>query len=163
RSSRDALMNDMLASVSGSAILSGDKPAPPPKINLRPNVRNGMEIRYEPPPIYDRICQAFPLAKDNPYVVFTFGDVLFVPNRAARLDDALIEHEKVHAMQQVAGPGAWWDRYIVDLTFRFEQELQAHRAEYLTRVQRQSKGFKAKRGRDGRAPLQVAYLMDVAG
>ena len=35
-------------------------------------------------------------------------------------------------MQQAAigGPEKWWNRYLVDKQFRFDQELEAHRVEW---------------------------------
>jgi hypothetical protein len=44
----------------------------------------------------------------------------------------ILAHEACHSIQheQQFGPEAWWDQYLADKRFRFEQELQAHRIEY---------------------------------
>lgn len=42
----------------------------------------------------------------------------------------LIAHEEVHSNQQSGHPEDWWDKYLKDSTFRFHQELEAHRVEY---------------------------------
>lgn len=65
----------------------------------------------------------------RPGAIFCYGDTIYNPI-GAKLSDALIAHEEVHSRQQGDDPRGWWFRYIGDPQFRFEQELEAHRAEY---------------------------------
>lgn len=66
-----------------------------------------------------------------PGVVFCYGDTVYNP-KGDKLFEPIIAHEEVHSRQQkdCGGPEAWWDRYIAEPKFRFDQELEAHREEY---------------------------------
>lgn len=90
------------------------------------------------PPNIEELRRAFPKIRKG--VIFTYGTTVYYTG--APLNDALKEHESVHVIQQMTypgdggpyitepGPGGWWDRYINDRNFRYEQELEAHAAEY---------------------------------
>lgn len=56
-------------------------------------------------------------------------------------DAILMRHEAVHSVRQGADPVAWWDRYLKEKSFRFLEELLAHRVEF---------SCYAKRGRNER-------------
>ncbi len=89
-----------------------------------------MRIAYgEYPPNIEEIAAVFPTARGYG-VLFTYGGTLFNPSRVL-ISSPLMAHEEVHQYQQENGTiKGWWDRYLTDSEFRFEQELAAHRAEY---------------------------------
>ncbi len=78
------------------------------------------------PPNIEEIRQVFPL---KPGTIFAWGDTIFNPS-GDKLPSWLIAHEQVHQRQQDGDPETWWARYLIDPKWRFEQELEAHRAEY---------------------------------
>ena len=79
------------------------------------------------PPMFRQINQAFNV-RGKP-VVFCFGDTIYNP-QGILIPPAMALHEAVHSEQQGKDPGQWWTRYIADRTFRLDQELPAHRAEW---------------------------------
>lgn len=90
-----------------------------------------MEIIIAPPPFLDRIRQAG-MGVDLSNTVFTYGNKLYNPG-GREIPNHLMEHEETHERQQLAfkgGPDAWWDRYLVDVQFRLDQEVEAYRAQY---------------------------------
>lgn len=63
-------------------------------------------------------------------ICYTYGVTCFSPRE---LTKDLIVHESVHTEQQGRDgltPDSWWDKYGVDILFRYEQELEAYRAQY---------------------------------
>jgi hypothetical protein len=80
------------------------------------------------PPNYDEVCAAFDVR--NKHVAFTYGDTVYHP-MDVELQDHVEAHEAVHIRQQGSRPKEWWDRYLVQPTFRLSQELEAYRAQYL--------------------------------
>lgn len=93
---------------------------------VAPNV----EIVYgERPPNFDKILAVFPLAM-SPSVIFAYGDKIFVPG-GKEIPPEILAHERVHCERQLMmGVEAWWDRYLIDPRFRYEEELLAHQVEY---------------------------------
>lgn len=90
-----------------------------------------MIIVRERPPLFPAILKAFPEAS-RPGVLFAWGNRIYNPT-GAPVTRELHAHEEIHHQQQGdAEPGiiAWWRRYIAEVSFRFEQELPAHVAEY---------------------------------
>lgn len=88
-----------------------------------------MRISFEKPPIWEEVAKAF---KFEPGTVFTYGDTIYCPDRVA-IPDHLMVHEEVHAQQQgydVHLAAIWWKRYITDVKFRVEQEVEAYIAQY---------------------------------
>lgn len=96
-------------------------------------------IVYSRPPNYDKILKAFPQAA-NSGMFFTYYPDIYIPDHS-HMSAAILAHEKVHLKQQHAfdvalndpdddGVEAWWDQYIISDLWRFEQELEGHRAEY---------------------------------
>lgn len=67
----------------------------------------------------------FPADWDSGTIV-TYGQTVYSKHP---LSNQLVAHEGVHTVQQVE-PFKWWVKYITDKQFRFEQELEAHIAEY---------------------------------
>ena len=88
-----------------------------------------MKISTENPPHNIReLCEVnFDLKNKKP--VFTFGDTIYNPHNGV-LDIALLEHEKLHSIQQGKKPVEWWYRYFQESEFRFDQELEAYRVQY---------------------------------
>ena len=94
-----------------------------------------MKILTEKPPNYDKIKKV--LDFDEGGTIFTYGDTIYNPN-AINLTIDLHVHESMHEIQQQRmgffgrwlGPWRWWRRYLKDPKFRFDQELQAYKAQY---------------------------------
>lgn len=86
-----------------------------------------MIIKYEKPPNYELISKSF----DIPYeAVFTYGNVLYVPN-GGEIDQALMKHEETHMSQQEKlGKDVWWNYYIKSRDFRLSQEVEAYQNQY---------------------------------
>ncbi len=96
-----------------------------------PRMNQEMTIVHESPPMLDRIREAG-MNPDLATTVFTYGYLLYNPGEN-RLSADLMAHELTHAKQQTeyaGGPDAWWDRYLTDIDFRIEQELEAYRAQF---------------------------------
>lgn len=88
-----------------------------------------MKIVHEFPPNIDDIRNTFDLS-NHPDVIFTYGDTVYHP-AGTELPQHLKVHEGTHIQQQkVTGAKEWWDRYLVDVDFRLEQELQAYRNQW---------------------------------
>lgn len=93
------------------------------------------------PPVYGAIVRA--IGKPPATVVYAYGDVIYAPGLPAgdTLPAELLVHEGVHQRQQrdAGGPDAWWSRYLTDPRFRFEQELEAYRAQVAFHTGRQAR------------------------
>lgn len=85
------------------------------------------KIVFGVPPIYADIVKAFPGAA-NPNVLFSWGDTIYA--RIDGIPDSLVAHEAVHGRRQGEDVVGWWARYMVDPSFRLEEEIPAHIAEY---------------------------------
>lgn len=82
------------------------------------------------PPNYEKVVRVFPKASQVG-TIFTYGRAIYCLKGADGLDPSLFAHEQVHSDRQIAmGVEAWWDRYLVDNQFRFDEELAAHIVEY---------------------------------
>ena len=81
------------------------------------------------PPNFEEIAKVLPQARRSD-TVFTYGNVIYVAN-GQELPQSIIAHECVHVQQQfLYGRDAWWERYLRDIAFRFQQETAAHQVEY---------------------------------
>lgn len=88
-----------------------------------------MKIIYSRPPNFDIIKKAFPLAA-RPGIIFAYGDTIYAPS-GKDLPPEIIAHEEAHGERQLKmGVDAWWDEYIKSVSFRYDEELIGHRAEY---------------------------------
>ena len=86
-------------------------------------------IINELPPNFEQIKAAFPRA-GNPGVVFAYCPDIYNPS-GITLPPALIAHENVHMERQTAWlQQKWWEQYIADSEFRYNEELLAHVAEF---------------------------------
>jgi hypothetical protein len=89
-----------------------------------------MRIVFDHPPNWAQIATAFPHVVGHRSVFYCYGDAVYNPGRA-EIPPQIIAHEEAHSERQLAiTPTTWWDRYIEDKAFRFEEELLGHRAEY---------------------------------
>lgn len=79
------------------------------------------------PPNYQEIGDKFDLSGTP---VFTWGDTIYAPGVNFKLPEDLMVHEQTHEIQQGKDPGKWWDRFIQDASFRFDQELKAYQNQY---------------------------------
>jgi hypothetical protein len=94
-----------------------------------------LEIVIAQPPTIAAILEIFPEAA-KPDVIFAFGDKIYNPS-GNPIPRALMAHERVHGMRQLTmgldveqGVMRWWAQYLDDKSFRFEEELKAHAAEF---------------------------------
>jgi len=87
-----------------------------------------MKILTTFPPNYREISTAFGVRGRG--VIFCYGDTIYNPMRV-EVGPELIAHESVHSGRQNGSPEVWWRRYIADPQFRLDEEIPAHRAEYL--------------------------------
>ncbi len=88
------------------------------------------EIKIEKPPIWDLAHKHFVI--NDSVTFYTYGNVIYNP-AGIKLPDHIIAHEQVHMRQQAetnGGPEAWWNTYCESRDFRYEQELEAYRAQY---------------------------------
>lgn len=87
-----------------------------------------MEIVIAKPPIWARAAEVFPLSGRE---LYAYGDIIYNPG-GFRIPPWLIAHEEVHQKQteECGGPEKWWDKYLTDTEFRFDQELPAQQREY---------------------------------
>jgi hypothetical protein len=86
-----------------------------------------MIVRCERPPLFEEIDAAFHI-KGRP-IIFAWGTTIFNP-LGGRITPELMAHESVHGFRQGTDIEGWWRRYIADETFRLEEEIPAHVAEY---------------------------------
>lgn len=88
-----------------------------------------MKIITGRPPNFDVLMKAFPKAAGRD-VIFAYAPDIYIPS-GSELPPQLLDHESVHIERQlIMGVEAWWEKYLVDAEFRYEEELLAHRAEY---------------------------------
>lgn len=81
------------------------------------------------PPNFAEIVKVFPMARGN-NTIFAYYPNIHVPS-GRPLTHELVMHEGVHLeRQREAGVEKWWQQYLTDPQFRFDEELLAHRAEY---------------------------------
>jgi hypothetical protein len=92
-----------------------------------------MNIVIDFPPNIGAIRAYFPLTG---FEIFCWGDTVYNPS-GIQLPPELLEHEKVHSKQQGNDVQGWWDQYLIDKKFRFEQELEAHQVEFMVYSRRQ--------------------------
>jgi hypothetical protein len=100
-----------------------------------------LAVIVDKPPNFDIIVRAFPDAT-KPGVLFAYGEDIYNPS-GQEIPPALLAHEQVHAQRQLAvaheprkGVTAWWDLYIADTEFRYQEELFAHAAEFKAQAAR---------------------------
>src|ERR1700728_2186239 len=81
------------------------------------------------PPNFEQIKAAFPKAEERGGL-FAYGGAIYNPS-GLPLPQALIAHEKGQLNRQIMhGTEIWWDHYLRDHEFRYNEELLAHVAEF---------------------------------
>jgi hypothetical protein len=85
------------------------------------------------PPNFDQIREKFPDA-EKAGVIFAYGIDIYNPS-GDEIPACLLAHEKVHCGRQLSmdfgrAVTGWWDLYLNDPDFRYQEELLAHVAEY---------------------------------
>lgn len=94
--------------------------------------RDTLEVVDARPPNYDDIVKVLPGAA-QPGVMFAYMDKVYYPGGKGPLTRELDAHERVHLERQnhhEFGPIGWWAEYLNSPSFRYNEELLAHRAEY---------------------------------
>jgi len=86
-----------------------------------------MEIVKDFPPNIKEIQKRFDLTGRKP--VFTYGNRLYNPYEIIISDDLMV-HEQTHEKQQLGMVKEWWNKYLIDDSFRLSQELEAYRNQY---------------------------------
>lgn len=96
---------------------------------------DGLEIKVEVkyPPNIDAIDKVLPGTKRNAIprsIYFCYGHTIYNPS-GRPIPIHLMAHEATHVCQQVYdGRDKWWDKYLADTKFRYQQELEAHLVEF---------------------------------
>lgn len=93
-----------------------------------------MKIVKDYPPNHAQIVDV--LHPSGNYV-FTYGDTIYSPTTEILPPDIMV-HEQVHMQQQTKdegwfkreSPRKWWDKYLLDGRFRFQEELEAYQMQW---------------------------------
>lgn len=111
-------------------------------------------IIVDRPPNFEQIKIAFPKS-DGGNVIFAYAGDIYCPSGAA-IPPALIAHEEVHLARQKmmepcsgsatqwSGPDLWWQYYLEDSEFRYQEELLAHVAEFKVQRTTNDRNFGAR-------------------
>jgi hypothetical protein len=101
------------------------------------------KILMREPPNFDKIDAVFKV-KGKP-VIFAYGDAIYNP-MCVPVATQIAAHEGIHLKQQIEmGPEAWWDRYLSDVRFRYQEEFVAHAMECAVRSKMMGGNRVAKR------------------
>lgn len=85
-----------------------------------------IQVSHQIPAIYQRLHDTFGV-NWNKGIAICYGDIVYCK---IDLGPDVLVHEAVHADQQrKMGIEAWWEKYITDIKFRFEQEVEAYKAQ----------------------------------
>ena len=85
------------------------------------------EIVNDWPPNIEKIRAVLPVSEGN---IFAYGGKIYVPG-GGDLPVWLVAHEEEHFRQhEWYGLRSWWKRFLNDVEFRLDQELEAHRVEW---------------------------------
>jgi hypothetical protein len=91
-----------------------------------------MIILNEYPPLIDKIDEIFHTRGKE--IIYAWGDKIYNP-LGVHIPDFLIAHEEVHGKRQGDNIEDWWQRYMLDIEFRYQEELHAHAREFKIRSQ----------------------------
>ncbi len=78
------------------------------------------------PPNYDLIKLA---VNPPPEAIFCYGDTIYNFSGETIPEDTLL-HESIHTKQQGKNIEGWWNSWLNDKIFRYQQELEAYAAQY---------------------------------
>lgn len=87
-----------------------------------------IKFSKEIPSIYETLHKKFGVEWERGLII-TYGETVYC-NYV--LDAFKIAHEATHVKQQLSyteGVVGWWDRYLIDIPFRLNQELEAYQNE----------------------------------
>lgn len=102
-----------------------------------------MRVVVANPPRINEIDAMFGVKGKRVY--FAWGDVIYNP-MALEIPRHLIAHEEIHGhRQKQVGVDKWWDRYLAENMFRFEEELLAHVEECRVLAMMNGNGRNARR------------------
>lgn len=103
----------------------------------------------------DRLKETFGVEYDDGRIAVAYGEAVHAARGELRPD--VSEHEGVHLAQQAAygSTEAWWEAYITSPTFRFQQELEAYRAQW--------KWIRANRPKPEHAMILRDLALDLSG
>lgn len=94
------------------------------------------KISHDLPPIWEELVKTFgPIVHkkwNDRVLVVVYGDTIHQSFKHTMPMDLKV-HEMTHVRQHLAypgGPAAWWKRYLEDITFRLDQEIEAYRNQY---------------------------------
>lgn len=100
------------------------------------------EMRLGPPPNFEAIAKRFPIRGRK--LIFAYAPYIYC-NNGAYCGPVKIAHESIHLARQGSDPAGWWDRYLSDDAFRYEEEVLAHVAEFLFLCEKEpSRGAKRR-------------------
>lgn len=85
-----------------------------------------LKVLKDYPPNIESIKEKLTLSGKE---IFAWDGTIYNPSNGV-LTTPLIEHEMVHFKQQNGKPEEWWNKYLSDIEFRVQQELEAHKMEY---------------------------------
>ena len=85
-----------------------------------------MKLSHSLPPNYGEIVK---FVRPNPRTLFCYGDTIYAPG-VETISKEIHAHELVHSKRQGGDPEEWWHRYLRDISFRVQEEVLAHMAEY---------------------------------
>lgn len=100
-----------------------------------------MKIVVDRPPMFDEINKAFNII--NTKVIFAWGDIIYNPSNFD-IPPELIAHEEVHGKRQGDDIEGWWQNYLQSPSFRLEEEIPAHQAEYQWMCKNGNRGHRRK-------------------
>jgi hypothetical protein len=87
-----------------------------------------LEVVDARPPNFEAIKAVLPGA-EGAGVMFAYGGKVYAPGKKS-IPIELNAHEVVHIERQGDDPDGWWEKYLTDATFRFQEELLAYREQY---------------------------------
>lgn len=94
-------------------------------INVIGHKKNMVIEEY--PPNYHKIKSNFEIGDSKP--LFAYSPHIYNPFKIY-VDPTLYFHESIHIKQQDGKPEEWWDKYILDKSFRLEQETEANQKQW---------------------------------
>jgi hypothetical protein len=89
-----------------------------------------MQIVQTFPPNIEQLKKFFPINAET-HPIFTYGETIHAPYHE-HIPPDIIEHEQFHIKQQklFTSPDVWWNKYILDKSFRCIQEVEAYAHQY---------------------------------
>lgn len=104
---------------------------------------NSQQIIIAEPPNIEAIDRAFHTR--GRAIVYAWGEKIYNPTGVV-IEPQILAHEAVHGYRQLQRAVqdddesilVWWDRYINEAPFRLQEEVLAHRAEFVALAARTS-------------------------